>query len=452
MKIAVAFRSALALSAVLCAAGFAPAAAEGLPRKASLGVSVGPVSPELQAKYGLKAGEGVLVIALVPGASTPLRAGDVILSLDGAPASLPTIVATVGALPVGKTVILEILRDGARVDRSLTLAERPRDPGGDKYEVIYSDVTSNGHRMRTIISRPRDPGRHPAVLFIQGFAPISYDYALDGPGLDAPILLDLARSGFVTMRVEKPGVGDSEGGPFANVDFVTETDVYRQALLQLKGLDSVDPANVFIFGHSMGGAFGPVLASEIPVKGMVVYGIESRTWHEYLLDTVRYQGLLAGKSYAEVDDAVRRNSRVMELVFQDHVAPDRIKSEHPELSATVDETFPGGLFNAKTSEFWSQLENTNFASHWARCNTHVLAVHGSSDFVSYQVDHQLVADIVNSVHPGWGKVAVAPGSDHLFNDWPTEAESLKHWPQGRFNPGFIAIMKDWMAEVMRAKG
>ncbi len=139
----------------------------------------------------------------------------------------------------------------------------------------------------------------------------------------------------------------------------------------------------------------------------------------------------------------------MELVFQDHVAPDRIKKEHPELSATVDETFPGGLFNAKTSDFWSQLENTNFASYWTRCNTHVLAVHGASDFVTYQVDHQLIADIVNSVHPGWGKAVLAPSSDHLFSDWPTEAESLKHWPKGTFNPAFIGIMKGWIEDVMK---
>jgi len=117
----------------------------------------------------------------------------------------------------------------------------------------------------------------------------------------------------------------------------------------------------------------------------------------------------------------------------------------------VDSTFPGGLFNAKTSDFWSQLENTNFASYWSRCNTHVLAAHGASDFVSYQVDHQLVADVVNSVHPGWGKAVVVPSTDHLFSNWPTEAESLKHWPTGTFHPAFITIMRDWMSEVMKPK-
>jgi pimeloyl-ACP methyl ester carboxylesterase len=253
------------------------------------------------------------------------------------------------------------------------------------------------------------------------------------------------------MRVEKPGVGDSEGGPFATLDYTTELDIYRQALKQLKSLDYVDTDNVFIFGHSMGGAFGPMIACEIPVKGLAMYGIAARTWHEYLLDTLRYQTLLSGGSYSDIDDLVRKSSRVFELVFQDNLTPDQVKKAHPDLAATVDANFVGGLFNAKASSFWSQLENTNFASYWAKCNAHVLAVHGASDFVSYEVDHRLVADIVNKVHPGWGKFVTAPSSDHLFSNWPTEAESLSHWPRGDFNPAFIGILKSWITDVMQGK-
>ena len=72
------------------------------------------------------------------------------------------------------------------------------------------------------------------------------------------MLADIAKSGYVTMRVEKPGVGDSEGGPFADLDYNTEIDIYRQALKQLKAQPEVDNDNVFICGHSMGGAVGVI--------------------------------------------------------------------------------------------------------------------------------------------------------------------------------------------------
>jgi hypothetical protein len=45
-------------------------------------------------------------------------------------------------------------------------------------------------------------------------------------------LNEFAKSDYVTVQVEKPGIGDSEGGPFADLDFATELDAYRQALLR----------------------------------------------------------------------------------------------------------------------------------------------------------------------------------------------------------------------------
>src|SRR5262249_44506039 len=151
------------------------------------------------------------------------------------------------------------------------------------YDVIYRHVLSHGKKIRTIITHPKKPGKHPGFMFIQGYSPVSYDFTLEGSTgdistIDGPILFEFANSGFVTMRVEKPGVGDSEGGPFAELDFTTELDIYRQALKQLKELSDVDSENVFIFGHSMGGAFGPMIAAENRVKGLVVYGVASRTW------------------------------------------------------------------------------------------------------------------------------------------------------------------------------
>lgn len=380
-----------------------------------------------------------------------LKAGDVLLAMDGKPVHVATIVEEVRSLGVGQSVNFEIIREGKKIQVAAPLVERPRDPGNDNYTVEYSDVSSFGHRMRTIVTHPKTVGKHPGLMFIQGYSPVSYDFALSSKGLDAPILFDFANSGYVTMRVDKPGVGDSEGGPFSRVDYTSELDIYRQALKQLKAQPDVDPNDVFIFGHSMGGAFGPMVASEIQVKGIFVYGIAARTWHEYLLDITRYQGLLAGNSYADVDEQVREASRVYEMVFQDGKTPEQVLKEHPEWKATIQGSFPDGLFNEKVAKYWSELENTNFASYWAKVNTHVLAVWGESDFVTYKIDHQLAADVVNSVHPGWGRVATVPNSDHLFATWPSQAESMKHFGAGDFNPAFLTVVKDWIADIESGK-
>ena len=58
---------------------------------------------------------------------------------------------------------------------------------------------------------------------------------------------------------------------------------------------------------------------------------------------------------------------------------------------------------------------------------------------------------MNRAHPGWGKSAVLPGSDHLFHNFATEAESLKNSRTGKFNPAFIKTTKDWIDTVMASK-
>src|SRR5579871_6527526 len=226
----------------------APALQSDLPRRGMLGLSLAP---------GIK--DGLLVTASPIPASTSalagLKKGDVVLTIDGKAPKIAEVAAWARGVAVGEETTFEIERDGKPMKLHAKWQEKPRDPGNDHYKVRYSQVGTVCGRMRTIITEPTESGKHPGVLFIQGFSPISYDYTLatakgDLTSLDGPILFDLADANLVTERVEKPGVGDSEGGPFADLDFVKETDIYRQALKELRDDPRVDPNNIFIFGHS----------------------------------------------------------------------------------------------------------------------------------------------------------------------------------------------------------
>lgn len=427
-----------------------------LPRRGALGLSFSPLPPDQAEKLELATGQGLVAQQPVPNLTAEkigIKAGDIIVSLNGQTVTAQTIGKMIRDLPAGSKITFQVFRNGKPIDISGTHIEKPRDPGNSNYEVIYSHIVSHGQRMRTIITLPKKPGKHPGFMFIQGFSPISYDYVLetstgDVQSLDGPILYEFANSNFVTIRVEKPGVGDSEGGPFAEMDYTTELDIYRQTLIQLKSHPSVDTSNVFIFGHSMGGSFGPMIAAENPVKGLAIYGAAARTWFEYLMDTIRYQGLVGGDTYENADDIARQGARLMALVMLENKSPEEVKKSHPTLAPLVDSFFPGGLFNGKSLDFWRQLGQINFPSYWTKCNARVLAVRGESDFVTYDADHKLMADIVNRAHPGWGEFVIAPSSDHLFHNFPTEQESMKNFQRGKFNPAFTKIMKDWITKVI----
>jgi len=430
---------------------------DALPRRGALGMSFAPLAADQATKLSLKSGEGLVAKKPLPGLTgekAGIKEGDIIMSINGKPVSVQTIGEYAKTLVAGKDVTFVVNRDGQTVTLTAQHAEKPRDPGNANYEVIYSHIVSNGKKMRTIITIPKKAGKHPGWFFIQGFSPISYDFTLetstgDVTSIDGPLLFDIANSGYVTMRVEKPGVGDSEGGPFKDLDYTTELDIYRQALKQLKDHPRVDKDNVFIFGHSMGGSFGPMVAAENPVKGIAVYGTAGRTWTEYLIDTVRYQGILAGGSFEKADEEVRAMSQLIALVFFENKTVEEVKSSHPQLAALADAVFPGGYFNQKTLKFWDELSEINFASYWAKLDSHVLAVKGESDFVVYEPCHKLIADIINRKNPGRGTFKVLPESDHLFHNFKTEAESQRNFSKGKFNIAFSTLMKEWMQDVMK---
>lgn len=428
-----------------------------LPRRGALGVPFTPATAEQATGAKLSAGEGLVAakpIANLTASAAGIQAGDIIVKINDRVAKAQGLSDWVRSLPVGQSVTFQVLRGGKELKLSAPLAERPRDPGNENYTVEYKDILSHGSRMRTIITKPKTPGKHPGLMFIQGFSPVSYDYTLatatgDVSTIDGPILNEMANSGYVTMRVEKPGVGDSEGGPFDTMDFLTELDIYIKAMKQLREEASVDVGNIFIFGHSMGGSFGPIVACEYPVKGMVVYGTAGRTWFEYLMDTIRYQGLVAGQSFEDADEDARKGAQIMALAMIEKKSAEEIKKLHPNLAGEVDAYFPKGMFNGKTLDFWRQLNDINFAKYWAKTNTHVLAVRGAADFVTYDADHQLIADIINKVHPGYGSFVHQPNSDHLFHNFATEQDSLRNFQRGKFNNDFAKTMKDWIEKVMR---
>ncbi|MEP6755747.1 MAG: alpha/beta fold hydrolase [Chthonomonadales bacterium] len=425
---------------------------DDLPRKGMLGLPIQPVPAELASANKLNPGEGAIAGVVSPGMTAEkagLKTGDLVLTMNDKPILFSTFVSEVRTLKSGEPVSFKIVRDGKTLNLSTQLLARPIDPGTDKYSVQYKSVVSNGKRMRTIVSFPKTPGKHPALFFIQGAGGNSYDYVMSGTGIVAPILHDFASNNFVTLRIEKPGVGDSEGGPFVTVDYNTEFDIYRQAMKQLRSLPEVDPDKIIIFGHSMGGAFGPMIASETPVRGLLMYGVVARTWHEYLIDIMRTQPRLGGRGFADIDSTVRNAETMFSLILEENKSPEEAKKLHPEITAVMDDTFPGGMFAGRATNFWRQLLKVNFASYWEKVSGHVLAVHGAADFVSCEVDHKLIADIVNSVHPGYGKFVTAPNSDHAFWNWATEAESYRHSPNGTYSPSFLQVIKPWVAEVLK---
>jgi pimeloyl-ACP methyl ester carboxylesterase len=138
----------------------------------------------------------------------------------------------------------------------------------------YGSVTlPDGSRLRTIVSVPdRRQAPLAAVMLVPGGGCGSVDIPLAADFAQPGLMRTIAAHGYVTMRVEKSGIGDSQGPACDAIGYSQELDGYRAALSALRRHPSVDPGQVHLLGISLGGVFAPVLAREFPIRMIAVYG------------------------------------------------------------------------------------------------------------------------------------------------------------------------------------
>ncbi len=435
-----------------------PSGTDPLPRRAFLGTPIAPVSPETRARQKLADSTGVEIQRVLPGSSAEaagLRPGDVIVGLDGTPVTaVLDFVRAVGKRHGGDAINLIYWRDGKKRAQRIVLKPLPFETS-DAYDVQYGSVPSAGGRLRLIWTRPRGPAseRHPALLLLQGIGTFSVENVPATPGGYAAIVDDFTRRGYVTLRVDKPGCGDSEGGPLQDVDFDTQLDGFRQALISLKSDPQVDPDRVLLFGHSMGGVWGPLLGAEIPVRGIAVYGTFSRTWLEYLMENSRRQLELGGTTPSAIDSAVWNDADATFWLERRGLTPQQAIEQEPPLRAWADsnltrDTYYGGLHY----RFVRQLAAKSLGGAWAAFPGYALALWGRADFISGEEDHELIARILNRTHPGHGEFRALDGIDHGFYRAADRKESFAKWgkPGEEFNPEIVAVLREWSDRVAAA--
>jgi uncharacterized protein len=435
-----------------------PATADDLPRRAHLGVAAGPLDDAARAERKIpkeKTG-GIVALNVFPGGSgeaAGLHQGDAVVAIDGKAIAGPTaFVEAFAHRSAGEVVRLEVIRDGKSVDLHVTLKARPPEKA-EGLSTEYGSVESRGAQLRTIVTRPAAAGeRRPGILLIQGIFCGPVDNPLGPLSSYRRIAEELARAGFVVMRAEKPGCGDSGGGPCPDIDFQTELDGFRQAARALKGRADVDPSRVFLFGHSLGGIMAPLVAEEVPVRGISVFGTVSKPWFEYLNENTRRQNRIVGTDPATIDRNVRDQARFTHELFDSKRSPAQIAEAVPELREWIAQALPDKThWYGRHFTFYQQLNDQNMPAHWAKVDAQVLAIHGHADAVAFEDDHAMIAEVVNTARPGRGRFVEMPGIDHGFSRAIDPEASLRQGQAGgEFNPEIIDTLKRWMLEAPRA--
>jgi hypothetical protein len=395
-----------------------------LPRQGFMGTQVSPVAGDQRAQLKLPAEQGIVVMRVDAGSSAEaagLKPGDIILKAGDANVnSAPNFVNLIRPFRAGQKVALSVLRDGKQQIIDVTLKPRPLETNPD-FDVLYRSVNTKDGRRRVIITKPKTNGKLPAVLLVGGIG----CYSLDNfPPSHAyrKILYGLTNQGFTTMRVEKSGMGDSEGAPCQVVDLRQEIEGYIAGLRALKTYDFVDADKIFIFGHSIGGIVGPAVAAEEKVRGLIAVATVGTNWYEYALENFRRQALLRGESYDEVEVGARLNQICKRRSWIDKQPREQILKEIPACANL--------LQDPASAAYMQQLTELNLAEMWKKVDAPTLIIYGASDFLTSAKEHEYLREMINRFHPGKAKYVEIPAMDHYFEKAATQSESM----QRRRNP------------------
>ncbi|HQQ75925.1 MAG TPA: PDZ domain-containing protein [Thermoanaerobaculia bacterium] len=392
---------------ILAAVATVPAGgAEPLRRRADLGFAAGRFTP----------GEGLMVARVAPGtaaARAGLLAGDRLLGI-GARTFTTGLDADAGmaALRSGERVTLRLTRGGVALALPVVLEAMPLDDMPE-VEFSYEEIRNprSGERQRVIVSRPRGTAtRLPAVFFIPWLSCDSVEAAPGARGGIETLLYRIAsESGLVLMRVEKPGVGDSEG-VCSETDLDTELAGNRAAFEALKRHPWVDPARVVAMGQSFAGGLLPLVAPREETHGYLFLNSWVRTWLERLLEFERRRLEAAGLSAGDVSTRMRRLAELYGLVLEGGLTPAEASRRKPELGP-VWEDAPAHQYG-RPIRFLQQLQATNVSAAWEKVDRPTLAVFGEADLVMSRSDHERVVALVNRNRPGAARLLTVPGMDH----------------------------------------
>lgn len=415
-------------------------AAQELPRHAVLPFTVGSLPDQTASQQ-----RGVIVkevTAREKSGPPHIEAGDVITEISGTAISGPSdISAVLHGQHAGQKVAVKLQRDGQRVQIDTTLQAAPYEslPGID---VLYRAVTVNGFLRRAVVTKPKGAGRFPAILLVSGLG----CYSLDGWSKeDAPygrLLYTLTQHGYVTMRVEKTGEGDSEGPPCSSpqADLHLETAGYSAGLQALVHYNFVQADKVFVFAHSIGPLVAVSIAQEVPIRGMIAAETIGRAWFDYELEIARQQLLDLGESYDEVERASRKNEICLHRFYVEKLTPDELLKAQPGCRSILVPGVP--------HTYLQQIADLDLAASWKKLDFPVLVIYGTSDPATSADESHYLVDMINSFHPGKASYVEIPGMGHILNRSASRGQFLRDHggSNPQLHPAVLPAIQKWLSE------
>jgi len=277
-------------------------------------------------------------------------------------------------------------------------------------DVLLDEIETTNGRRRVIRTVPAGDPPFPVVYVLPGADWSSCEFPLDPTAPVFQLVSGLTRLGFATQRVERSGVGDSEGPPCREVGFESELEQYRVGLEQLRHWDGCRSGSVFLLGISLGGAIAPLLADNV-MRGIALFGTTARPISRATYDSAERFWRRAGVGEPELSRRLARLAELQRLVYREKLTPEQAFAMAPGLRPNLETTYVADRAFGRTVRFFQELDGVDLEAAWGKVLCPVLAIHADHDWVTTRDDALAIAALARA-----GCFAEITGVDHEMRE------------------------------------
>ena len=192
-------------------------------------------------------------------------------------------------------------------------------------------IPSAGFSLAGTVTTPPAMGRmkHPAVILIAGSGAVDRDERVAGIPIFAQLAGSLAEKGFVVLRYDKRGVGQS-GGRSERVTLQDYADDLVAATRWLAKRHDVDPRKIAVAGHSEGGIVAMLAApKEKKIASLILMATPGMSGAELNLEQQRHVLDAMKVPEAERQQKIDLQKRIQAAVITDEWAfiPEDVRKQ-----------------------------------------------------------------------------------------------------------------------------